>query len=126
LRPAISKLVLSYTGHDGIERNTRFNTCYVFNLLCGKEWALGTARNKIPGVNARVNFMGGKRTTPVDADMSAISEDVVSDYSRLYKDREPAVYYNYRSQQVERFEFAVPVPNLSYKIEFSFFAGSGK
>ncbi|MFC1481301.1 carboxypeptidase-like regulatory domain-containing protein [Candidatus Neomarinimicrobiota bacterium] len=27
-------------------------------------------------------------------------------------------YYNYKSKQVERFEFAVPVPNLSYKREF--------
>lgn len=143
-----------YTGDDGIDRNTRFNTRYVFNLLYGKEWALGPGRNRILGINARVNFMGGKCTTPVDAERSAIAEDVVYDYSRLYEDREPAVYYvsaainyrvnkrkhssiwslqmgnlllrkenyglyyNYKSKQVERFEFAVPVPNLSYKIEF--------
>jgi hypothetical protein len=28
------------------------------------------------------------------------------------------LYYNYKTKQVERWEFAVPVPNLSYKIEF--------
>ena len=28
------------------------------------------------------------------------------------------LYYNYKTKQVERFEFAVPVPNISYKIEF--------
>ena len=28
------------------------------------------------------------------------------------------LFYNYKTQQVERWEFAVPVPNLSYKIEF--------
>ena len=28
------------------------------------------------------------------------------------------LYYNYKTQQVERWEFAVPVPNISYKIEF--------
>ena len=28
------------------------------------------------------------------------------------------LYYNYKTKQVERWEFAVPVPNISYKIEF--------
>ena len=28
------------------------------------------------------------------------------------------LYYNYQTHQVEHWEFAVPVPNLSYKIEF--------
>jgi hypothetical protein len=28
------------------------------------------------------------------------------------------LYYNYKTKQVDCFEFAVPVPNLSYKIEF--------
>jgi len=28
------------------------------------------------------------------------------------------LYYNYKTKQVEPWEFAVPIPNLSYKIEF--------
>jgi hypothetical protein len=27
-------------------------------------------------------------------------------------------YYNYRTREVDKVEFAVPVPNISYKIEF--------
>ncbi len=143
-----------YTGDDGIERNTRYNKRYVLNLLYGKEWILGLQNNKILSVNGRINFFGGKRTTPVNAVESDLARDVVYDYSQLFEDQEPAklyasatinyrinkrnhssiwsvqminlfmakenygLYYNYKTNQVERWEFAVPVPNLSYKIEF--------
>ncbi len=143
-----------YKGDDGIERNTRFNTRYAVNLLYGKEWTLGSQHNKILGVNARVNFLGGKRTSPVDDEQSALTRDVVYDYSKLYEDQEPGTYfvsatlnyrinkmkhsgiwslqvinlfltkenyglfYNYKTNRVERWEFAVMVPNISYRIEF--------
>ena len=143
-----------FKGDDGIEHNTRFNTQYVFNLLGGKEWTLGSWKNKILGANLRVNIVGGKRATPVDASQSVLAQDVVYDYSRLYEDQDRSIcyvgatinyrvnkknrssiwslqimnlllrpenyglYFNYKTQQVERFEFAVMVPNLSYKIEF--------
>ena len=83
----------SYKGDDGIERNTRFNTQYVFNLLFGKEWTLGASRNKILGINAKVNYLGGKRTTPVDRDLSEQYEDVVFDYSRLYNNKESDIFF---------------------------------
>ncbi|UCH15732.1 MAG: TonB-dependent receptor [Bacteroidales bacterium] len=143
-----------FKGDDGIERNTRFNTQYVFNFLYGKEWIVGKQNNKIIGVNAKVNFFGGRRTTPVNDMESDLSQDVVYHYSQLYEDKEPdkfhisatvnyrinkkrhssiwslqmvnllmakenyGLYYNYKTEQVERFEFAVLVPNISYKIEF--------
>ena len=143
-----------YKGDDGIERNTRFNMHYVFNLLYGKEWTVGKQNNKIIGVNAKVNFFGGRRTTPVNDIESDLARDVVYHYSQLYEDKEPdkfllsatinyrinkkrhssiwslqmvnllmakenyGLYYNYQTGQVERFEFAVLVPNISYKLEF--------
>ena len=143
-----------FRGDDGIKRNTRFDTRYVFNLLYGKEWIIGRQHNKILGVNAKVNCFGGRRTTPVNDAESVLAQDVVYHYSRLYEDKEPdkflvnatinyrinkrhhsgiwslqlanlflakenyGLYYNYKTKQVERWEFAVPVPNLSYKIEF--------
>ncbi len=90
-----------YRGGDGIERNTRFNTHYVFNLLGGKEWALGAQKNKILGVNARVNYLGGKRATPVDHDQSDLEQKVVYDYSRLFDEKESDICFvgvtiNYR------------------------------
>ncbi|MBN2524204.1 MAG: TonB-dependent receptor [Bacteroidales bacterium] len=143
-----------YKGDDGIERDTRYNTQYVFNLLYGKEWTVGKLNNKILGVNVKVNFFGGKRATPVNDIESDIEQDVVYHYSQLYEDKEPdklhvsatinyrinkknhssiwalqmvnllfakenyGLYYNYKTRQVECWEFAVFVPNISYKIEF--------
>lgn len=143
-----------YKGDDGIRRNTRFNTQYVFNVLIGKEWTVGKQNNKILGVNVRLNYFGGKRTTPVNDFASDLAQDVVYNYSQLFENKEPdklhvnatinyrvnkkchsrvwslqmvnllmakenyGLYYNYKTRQVERWEFAVPVPNLSFKIEF--------
>lgn len=90
-----------YKGDDGVEHNTRFNTRYVINFLVGKEWIIGSKRNQILGVNAKVNFFGGKRITPVNQEQSAIAEDVVYYYSRLFEDREQGKFHvnaaiNYR------------------------------
>ncbi len=90
-----------YKGDDGIERSIRFNKNYVINILFGKEWILGSQKNKILGINARLNYYGGKRTTPVNTAQSIISEDVVYDYSRLFEDKESDNFlvnttFNYR------------------------------
>ncbi len=66
-----------YTAVDGIERNTRFNKNYVFNLLAGKEWAIGQGGNNILGVNIRLNYLGGNRKEAIDLDASARDKDVV-------------------------------------------------
>ena len=60
----------------------------MFNLLAGKEWGLGAQKNKILGINAKINYMGGKRTTPVDQDLSELAEDVIFDYSQLFEEKE--------------------------------------
>ncbi|MGD2034340.1 MAG: carboxypeptidase-like regulatory domain-containing protein [Bacteroidales bacterium] len=143
-----------YKGDDGVEHNTRFNTRYVINLLYGKEWIVGKQNNKILGVNVRVNFFGGKRTTPINQEQSVIEEDVVYYYSRMYEDKDPGkfhvnatvnyrinkrkhasiwslqmmniffakenygYFYNYKKKRVEPWELTVPIPSISYKIEF--------
>ena len=83
----------TYKDANGIERNTRFNSNYVFNLLAGKEWGLGAQKNKILGINAKVNYMGGKRTTPVDQDLSELAEDVIFDYSQLFEEKEKDILF---------------------------------
>ena len=77
-----------FKGDDGVEHSTRFNTNYVINLLYGKEWLHGKKKNKILGLNLKVNFFGGKRITPVNQEQSAIEEDVVYYNSELFKDKE--------------------------------------
>lgn len=64
-----------YTAADGIERNTRFNKNYVFNLMAGKEWLI--RENNIFSANVRVNYLGGNRIEPIDMEASMQQRDVV-------------------------------------------------
>lgn len=54
-----------YTAADGIERNTRFNGNYLFNTVAGKEWPLA-GQKRVLGVNFKIIYSGGYRTTPID------------------------------------------------------------
>ena len=90
-----------FKGDDGKEYSTRFNTRYVINLLYGKEWTVGAQKNKILGVNVKVNFFGGKRSTPINQEASVIAEDVKYFTSRLYENKESDKFHmdatiNYR------------------------------
>jgi outer membrane receptor protein involved in Fe transport len=51
---------------NGNYLNTRFNGNYVFNLLSGKEFAVGTKGNKTFGINAKFLLAGGQRFTGID------------------------------------------------------------
>ncbi len=59
-----------------------FNTNYVFNLLFGKEWVLGKGKNKILGINGRLNVLGGQRITPINRSLSIENKEIRYDYSR--------------------------------------------
>lgn len=83
----------NYVGGDGVKRNTRFNTGYVVNILAGKEWILGAQKNKILGVNGRLNLLGGQRMTPVNWEVSEQAGEIVYDYSRDFEDQKPMVYH---------------------------------
>ena len=58
-----------YTALDGVERNTRFNGNYLFNMVAGKEFPLKGQR-KVLGINIRVIYAGGFRKTPIDIEKS--------------------------------------------------------
>jgi len=66
-----------YTPTDGIERNTRFNKNFVFNVLVGNEWMLGRNKNNVLSTNMRINYLGGNRKEPIDMQSSTTNKDVV-------------------------------------------------
>ena len=66
-----------YTAADGIERNTRYNKNYVFNIVAGKEWFIGKNKNEIIGVNTRFNYLGGNRIEPVNKSLSIERKEIV-------------------------------------------------
>lgn len=78
-----------YTASDGIERNTAFNGRYVYNILGGKEWKIGSdKRNKIC-IDLKLTNAGGRAYTPIDLSTSQVTgHNVLSSnaYSDFYTD----------------------------------------
>ena len=80
-----------YKADDGVWRNTRFNKNFSANLLVGKEFF--TARNKVIGINARFNYIGGERYSPLNEAESIVQQRVVSDEAKAFEKQFPATYY---------------------------------
>jgi hypothetical protein len=59
-----------YTAADGIERNTRFNGGFVNSIIAGKEFITENKR-KTFGINLKILYAGGYRTTPINVERSA-------------------------------------------------------
>jgi hypothetical protein len=92
-----------YKGSDGVERNTAFNTQYVFNALGGKEWKLGQ-KGKFLSVNLKFTTIGGKHLTPIDFEKSM-------QYQRtIYKQEEA---YSYQQDPYFRADV-----KISYRKEY--------
>lgn len=74
-----------YTAADGIERESKFSGGHVFNLLFGKEFAVGNpSKNRILFVNAKTAWIGGSRYTPIDLAASIELGDEVLHEDRPY------------------------------------------
>lgn len=87
----ISLFESKYKGGDGIERNSRYNSNYVVNVLAGKEW---TVRKKnIFGINVKVSLTGGEYYVPIDLDASIQAHMEVLDEVHAYESRLPSFQY---------------------------------
>ena len=71
-----------YKGSDGIERNTAFNTHYVFNALAGKEWKVGPGN--VLALSLKLSTVGGKYFSPLKSDAYRYRGDDVYDANRAY------------------------------------------
>lgn len=81
----------TYKGGDGMERNTRYNQNFVFNLLTGKEWQ--TKKDHTFGINGKFTVLGGKRQSPVDMEKSNEYQYVVYDESKPFSEQLPTSFY---------------------------------
>lgn len=68
----------TYKGSDGIERNTAFNTGYIYNILAGKDFIIGKNKSSL-SINIKLTSVGGKFISPVDARASLETGDTVYD-----------------------------------------------
>ena len=76
-----------YTPLDGIERSTRFDGNYIFNIVGGKEWTFGSANNKTLSLNSRVIVSGGKREAPILLPQSREAGFTIRDFNRNFETR---------------------------------------
>lgn len=93
-----------YKGSDGVERNTSFNTGYVFNVLFGKEMKVGRKQTNVFSVNLRASTVGGKYVSPLDPERS--------------RARGVAIYDETRANSVQQDPYFRADLRLSYRKEF--------
>jgi len=87
----VSLFESKYTGGDGIERNSRFNSNYVINILGGKEWTI--RKKNILGVNLKVSLTGGEYYVTIDLSKSIEEHRQVLDEEKAYMSKLPDFYY---------------------------------
>jgi hypothetical protein len=80
-----------YKGGDGLERNTRYNSNFVINILGGKEWTI--RKKNLLGVNLKASFTGGGYYVPIDLEASKLAHRRVLDESGAFETRYPDFYY---------------------------------
>ncbi len=112
-----------YKGSNGIERNTAFNSNYIFNVVGGKEFVLnkeveGKTRHSL-SFDGSFNWSGGARYTPLDIAESARTGQTVLDESQSYASQFPdfirlnlRVGYKMQMQKWTQ-EFALDVQNIT-------------
>ena len=78
-----------FTAYDHIERNSRFNNNYIFNVVGGKEFPLGRQKNSAINLNIRGSYAGGQWYTPIDEEASREHDYTIRDYDRAFMERRP-------------------------------------
>ncbi|MDP3150798.1 MAG: TonB-dependent receptor [Ignavibacteria bacterium] len=113
-----------YKSLEGVERNTKFNSNFIFNVLCGKEFVFGEKQNQTLTLNAKILFGGGQRYIPLLRDASGnLAVDPANnrfwDYSKAYDTKLDNIFqlnlsvsYKFNSQNVTH-EIFLDIPNIT-------------
>jgi hypothetical protein len=114
-----------YKSLEGVERNTKFNSNFLLNVLCGKEFdELGEKQNQTLTVNAKIFFSNGQRYIPLLRDASGnLAVDPANnrfwDYSKAYDNRLDNIYqlnlsvsYKFNTPNVTH-EIFLDLPNVT-------------
>ena len=116
-----------YKGSDGIERDTRFNGNYIFNLTGGKEF-LWSKKEKdlVLGINARLAFLGGFRETAIDEAASELFGTTIFDETEPFAIRRKNYFrpdlriYFTRNKKKYSSTLALDIQNVSNQRNVSF------
>ena len=78
-----------YTMPGFEERNSRFNSNYIYNLIAGKEFMVGKSKQNIISTNLRMILRGGYRIIPVELDASISEGEDVRDFDQAFEIHAP-------------------------------------
>jgi hypothetical protein len=78
-----------YSGSDNAWRNTKFDNNFIANALVGYEWNFGKENKNTISLDARVNYSGGRRYTPIDLDASVSAQQEIRNDALAYTKRYP-------------------------------------
>ncbi len=76
-----------YLAYDKVWRSTAWNGRFMSSLLTGKEYKLNEKSSL--GIDVNLNFAGGRRTTPIDKEASALAGEAVYYSERSFEDKLP-------------------------------------
>jgi Carboxypeptidase regulatory-like domain len=106
-----------YKGSDNIERNTAFNSNYVFNILGGKEWKL--KKNWVIFGNLRASTVGGRYFTPLNITASQLKGEAVYQEDKAYSEKQTPYFridvkVGYRKEyKKSSLEFTIELQNIT-------------
>ena len=79
----------TYTGSDKVERNTAFNTKFVYNVLVGKEFKIGKENQNTFSIDVKFTHAGGRYFTPVNLIASQNAKRQIEYTDKAYSERNP-------------------------------------
>ncbi len=79
-----------YQPSNGYTYNTRFNSNYIFNVLCGREWRVGQ-NNKFV-IDLKTTYAGGRRFTPIDLAASKLAGTAIPVANQDFVEQNPAFF----------------------------------
>lgn len=120
-----------FTAADGIERDTRFNGNYGMVLTGGKEfqWQSKRGSERILGINLKVVYLGGFRTTPIDETASSANNTTIFNENLAFSDQLPNYFrtdlrfYLKKNRKKYTSTLAIDIQNLTnhQNIDFNYF-----
>jgi hypothetical protein len=80
-----------YKGSDGIERNSPFNSHYVFNVLAGKDFIIGK-RDNVLTLSWKLTSAGGRYVRPINLEASKAARYTVYDDARAFEQQQDGYF----------------------------------
>lgn len=117
----------TYSGIDGIKRNSRYNGKYIFNLTIGKEWQ--KSENRMLGTSLRMVWLGGYYEQEINEAASLENRRLIYKNAGAFTVKQPDYFrpdfriYLKKSKQKYSRTLALDVQNIaSYKnVSYSYY-----